>query len=159
MWNVHRLVLALVLVPLLGGCTEEPPTEVSGEPEELRYARELDVDLPAMERSASGLYQRDREAGSGQAAAAGDVVIVHYTGWLADGSEFDSSRGREPFGFQLGTGSVIPGWDEGVEGMREGERRQLVIPPGLAYGPAGAGGVIPPNATLIFDVELLEVRR
>ena len=79
-------------------------------------------------------------------------------GWLANGEQFDSSREQQPFSFRIGAGEVIPGWDEGVEGMRVGGRRQLVIPPALAYGEQGAGGVIPPGAALVFDVELLEVR-
>jgi FKBP-type peptidyl-prolyl cis-trans isomerase len=96
--------------------------------------------------------------GSGDEAVAGKQVAVHYTGWLTDGTKFDSSvdRGR-PFSFQLGAGEVIKGWDQGVAGMKIGGKRKLTIPPGLGYGARGAGGVIPPNATLVFEVELLGV--
>jgi FKBP-type peptidyl-prolyl cis-trans isomerase FkpA len=126
---------------------------------ERTYAPQLGVNLDQMQRTESGLYVQDVAPGTGETAQAGDLVSVHYTGWLPNGQQFDSSRGGEPFQFALGQGMVIPGWDEGVAGMREGGQRRLVIPSNLAYGPRGAGGVIPPNATLVFDVELLDVRR
>jgi FKBP-type peptidyl-prolyl cis-trans isomerase len=108
--------------------------------------------------SASGLQYWDIVVGTGATAVAGSSVKVHYTGFLTTGEKFDSSRDRgEPFSFPLGAGQVIKGWDEGVAGMKVGGQRQLRIPPQLAYGASGAGGAIPPNATLIFDVELLEV--
>jgi len=97
-------------------------------------------------------------AGDGATAEKGNSVSVHYTGWLEDGTKFDSSVDRnQPFSFSLGAGMVIRGWDQGVEGMQIGEKRKLTIPSNLGYGAQGAGGVIPPNATLIFDVELLEI--
>jgi peptidylprolyl isomerase len=112
-----------------------------------------------MTETKSGLRYRDEQEGTGQPAKAGDHVVVHYTGTLENGKKFDSSRDRsEPFEFALGTGTVIRGWDEGVAGMKVGGRRTLVIPSELGYGSRGAGGVIPPNATLHFDVELLEIR-
>jgi FKBP-type peptidyl-prolyl cis-trans isomerase len=112
--------------------------------------------------SASGLQVEDSVTGGGAEAVAGQMVSVHYTGWLYQdgvaGSKFDSSKDRgQPFRFSLGGGQVIRGWDEGVAGMKVGGTRRLVIPPELGYGARGAGGVIPPNATLLFEVELLGV--
>jgi FKBP-type peptidyl-prolyl cis-trans isomerase len=112
--------------------------------------------------TASGLIIDDVLVGSGAVAAAGQKVSVHYTGWLFYGGErgkkFDSSKDRgDPFEFPLGAGRVIKGWDEGVQGMKVGGKRTLTIPPNLGYGKGGAGNVIPPNATLIFEVELLAV--
>jgi FKBP-type peptidyl-prolyl cis-trans isomerase FkpA len=123
--------------------------------------------VPKMEASnVTELIKTDLKPGTGDIAAAGRNVSVHYTGWLYDplapdhhGRKFDSSRDRnEPFVFPLGAGQVIPGWDQGVAGMRVGGQRTLVIPPALGYGARGAGGVIPPNATLVFDIELLGVQ-
>jgi FKBP-type peptidyl-prolyl cis-trans isomerase FkpA len=106
----------------------------------------------------TGLVIVDLVEGDGDTCSAGQSVTVHYTGWLTDGKKFDSSKDRgEPFEFDLGAGRVIPGWDEGVQGMKVGGKRKLTIPPELGYGARGAGGVIPPNATLVFEVELLEV--
>ena len=106
----------------------------------------------------SGLKYENLQEGEGELATAGCTVRVHYTGWLTDGTKFDSSLDRkDPFSFPLGGGRVIRGWDEGVQGMKPGGRRKLTIPPQLGYGAAGAGGVIPPNATLVFEVELLEI--
>ncbi|HVM63141.1 MAG TPA: FKBP-type peptidyl-prolyl cis-trans isomerase [Verrucomicrobiae bacterium] len=100
----------------------------------------------------------DTKVGTGDTAATGKSVTVHYTGWLTNGTKFDSSKDRgQPFTFQLGAGQVIRGWDQGVVGMKVGGVRRLTIPPSLAYGESGAGGVIPPNATLVFEVELLGV--
>ena len=113
--------------------------------------------------TATGLEYEDKVVGDGAEAKAGDHVTVHYTGWLRNddgtkGPKFDSSKDRnDPFEFALGAGMVIRGWDEGVQGMKVGGARQLIIPAELGYGSRGAGGVIPPNATLIFDVELLGV--
>ncbi len=106
----------------------------------------------------SGLQFIDVVVGTGDEARAGQQVVVHYTGWLTSGVKFDSSRDRnDPFDFPLGKGRVIRGWDQGVAGMRIGGQRRLIIPGDLAYGPGGVPGTIPPNATLIFDVELLRI--
>jgi len=126
-----------------GGSSKSGPTQVSGPPP----------------TTSSGLQYWDVTTGNGATAVPGGTVKVHYTGWLTSGVKFDSSVDRgEPFSFQLGAGQVIKGWDEGVAGMKVGGKRQLHIPPSLGYGAQGANGVIPPNATLIFDVELLEAR-
>ena len=123
----------------------------------------LVVDAKTLTTSATGLQYKDLKTGSGAPANAGTKVAVHYTGWLQNtdgsiGKKFDSSRdANQPFSFVLGAGNVIKGWDEGVQGMRVGGQRRLVIPAALGYGQRGAGGVIPPGATLIFDVELLSL--
>ncbi len=142
--------LALALAACGADTTTEPLTNDD-------FAPELNVNLGAMTKTASGLYVQDLTAGTGDEATSGDSVIVHYEGWLSNGTKFDSSRDRnEPFSFLLGAGFVIQGWDEGLVGMRVGGFRKLVIPPGLGYGVNGFLS-IPGNATLVFDIELLEV--
>jgi|HubBroStandDraft_2_1064218.scaffolds.fasta_scaffold171961_2 FKBP-type peptidyl-prolyl cis-trans isomerase len=153
----RKFVLVLTLCAALGaaafGCggSDKPgagsassPAKVNGQPT----------------TTPSGLQYWDIVMGTGTTAAPGNTVKVHYSGFLTTGEKFDSSRDRgEPFSFPLGAGQVIKGWDEGVAGMKVGGQRQLRIPPNLGYGAAGANGVIPPNATLIFDVELLDVQK
>lgn len=141
--------------------------ERAAEPQDLNttevtdtYSPALNVDLEQMTRHESGLYTQDLRVGEGELVESGDPILVHYTGWLPDGTQFDSSHNRGmPIDVVIGTGQVIDGWDEGVVGMRVGGQRRLVIPPALAYGEAGAGGVIPPGATLVFDVEVVEIAR
>lgn len=117
------------------------------------------LDAPDMQITASGLKITELQVGEGAEAASGQTVSVHYRGTLENGKQFDASYDRgTPFNFPLGAGRVIKGWDEGVVGMKVGGKRKLVIPPDLAYGSRGAGGVIPPNATLVFEVELLDVK-
>lgn len=140
----------------------EMAEENSGVPQETSQTEATDSGIPKVAgdtvTTKSGLKYIDMAVGTGATPAAGQVVQAHYTGWLTDGKKFDSSRDRgQTFAFPLGLGRVIPGWDEGIGSMKVGGRRLLIIPPDLGYGARGAGGVIPPNATLIFDVELLGV--
>ena len=169
MLKTRKILIVLVLLGLVMAavaCGEEdsddgqdagsqPSTEASSEPEDAGgeatcYEEETKTD--------SGLKITDEVCGDGAVAEAGKLVTVHYVGKLEDGTQFDASKDRgQPFEFLLGGGQVIQGWDEGIVGMAVGGKRTLVIPPELGYGSQGAGGVIPPDATLIFDVELLEV--
>ena len=151
---MKALILAAVILGLsiagIGQATRKPaarpavggPTRVTGAPT----------------KTASGLEYWDLKVGTGAEAHTGQHVKVHYTGWLTNGKKFDSSVGGRPFEFKIDAGQVIKGWDEGVTGMKVGGKRQLRIPSDLAYGQRGYPGVIPPNATLIFDVQLVEVR-
>ncbi|MFQ5598040.1 MAG: FKBP-type peptidyl-prolyl cis-trans isomerase [Nitrospiria bacterium] len=139
MRSIKRYILLLAfaaVLPLVASASEEPLTETP-----------------------SGLKYVDLVEGKGAPPKKGQVVWVHYTGWLEDGTKFDSSFDREePLAFRIGQGRVIRGWDEGVATMKTGGKRRLIIPPRLGYDTRGAGGVIPPNATLIFEVELLQIR-
>ena len=138
--NIKNCALLVLIVIFLLPCTGQAAEEV-------------------MVTTPSGLQYADLVVGSGREAHAGETATVHYTGTLVDGTKFDSSKDRnKPFPFRLGAGHVIKGWDEGVEGMKIGGTRKLVIPPRLGYGARGAGSTIPPNATLIFEVELLDLR-
>jgi FKBP-type peptidyl-prolyl cis-trans isomerase FkpA len=148
------LCLALVLSSAVAGCSDSPTGPK--DPTELEFAPSLNVDLDEMSKTSSGLYYQDLVVGEGDEAVAGDSVTVFYTGWLHDGTQFDSNVGGDPITFDLD--EVIQGWKEGVPGMRVGGQRKLVIPSTLAYGAQGAGGgVIPPHATLVFDIELLGI--
>ena len=136
------LLLFASLAFLYSQTDNTTPTKVTGKPT----------------TTTDGLKYWDIKVGTGATAASGKQVKVQYTGWLENGKKFDSSVGKPPFAFKLGAGDVIKGWDEGVVGMKVGGQRQLRIPPELGYGPRGYPGAIPPNATLIFDVELLGVQ-
>jgi peptidylprolyl isomerase len=129
------------------------------EPEAQQASSEEEVNAIEPVTTASGLQYVDLVQGTGAQPRPGQTVIVHYTGWLTNGKKFDSSRDRgKPFPFQIGRKKVIAGWDEGVATMQVGGKRKLVIPPDLGYGPRGAGDKIPPNSTLVFEVELLDVK-
>lgn len=112
---------------------------------------------PKVTTTKSGLKYQDEKVGTGREAKPGDTVAVHYTGWLKNGTKFDSSVGKQPLSFRLGTGRVIAGWHEGIEGMKVGGKRKLIIPPSLAYREEGFPPVIPPNAELTFEVELVKI--
>ena len=124
----------------------------------LRTSSTQEPSTSDMTTTTSGLQYQDIEIGAGSIAETGDIVSVHYTGWLESGKKFDSSLDRgDPFEFTIGAGEVIKGWEEGITGMKVGGKRRLVIPPDLSYGSSGVSGIIPPNATLIFEVELLTI--
>ncbi|MEE9207723.1 MAG: FKBP-type peptidyl-prolyl cis-trans isomerase [Gemmatimonadota bacterium] len=123
------------------------------------FAAELGVDLESMTRSASGLYKQDLADGIGLSARPGHLVVIRYTGWIPNGEQFDSSEDDpEPYTFPLGAGRAIEGWEEGIAGMRIGGKRRLVIPPQLGYGSRGVPGNVPPNATLVYEIELIDIR-
>jgi FKBP-type peptidyl-prolyl cis-trans isomerase FkpA len=154
---VRGAVLATVL--LLAGCASRGPGGGVAT-EQLTFAPSLAVELGMMTSTASGLYHQDLRLGEGREARAGDRVAVHYAGWLPDGNLFDSTvPPTDPVRFTIGRGEVIRGWEEGVVGMRAGGARRLVVPPNLAYGSRGLPGAIPRNATLVFQIELVEVER
>ncbi|MCU0648548.1 MAG: FKBP-type peptidyl-prolyl cis-trans isomerase [Gemmatimonadaceae bacterium] len=162
MWRVFsRIVRAVVpaVAVTLAACSSETasPTVVNEDPATVPYAASLGVNIAQMTQRVPGLYVQDVAVGTGLTATNGRSLSMHYTGWLANGRQFDSSRGGSPLPFSLGVGEVIRGWDLGIEGMRVGGRRRLVIGPDLGYGARG-NGPIPGGAVLVFDVELLAVR-
>jgi FKBP-type peptidyl-prolyl cis-trans isomerase FkpA len=154
---MKKLAVVLGFLVVMGCGGDGAETE-AGAPAELAPATAPDVDFSAMTRTETGLAILDLAEGDGAEATSGQTVDVHYTGWFLEGEKFDSSLDRgEPYSFTLGVSSVIAGWHEGVAGMRVGGTRRLVIPPELAYGESGRSG-IPPNSTLVFDIELIEVK-
>ena len=155
---MRPLCIAALMLALLSCRKADSTAQVSGPPETATYAKELDVHLDHMTKQPSGLYVLDVKEGTGPAVGPGQVAQVHYTGWFVSGQQFDSSVGGSPLEFAVGQHQVIDGWDEGVAGMKVGGKRRLVIPPELGYGAAGYPGAIPPNATLVFDVELVGIK-
>ena len=155
-----RASLSLLLFHLIacgGGATVQEAPLPPSDPAEVEFAPELDVDLGAFERTSSGLYLQDIQVGEGRVARRTSRVWIRYVGWLPDGTLFDGNIGGEPYHVRLGGNEVIRGWNEGIEGMKRGGIRKLVVPPGLAYGSRGSGGDVPPGATLVFLVELVDV--
>ena len=164
-------IFATVLVLLVAGCGDAPEVDepvadpTPEQPEELvdptavEYAEELEIDFDEMQTTELGVYYRVDQPGDGEVAEEGRSVTVHYRGSLVDGTVFEDSREMDqPITVELGAQEVIQGWEDGIMGMQVGEQRTLVIPPHLAYGAAGAGeGVIPPNAVLVFQVEVVEI--
>ena len=151
--RIMAVSAVLGLLCVVWACGDDPAGVI--DPTELEFDASLGVDLTQMTKTASGLYYQDLVVGDGAVAEAGDEVTVHYTGWLHDGTQFDSSLGGDPATFPLN--GVIAGWREGVPGMKVGGKRKLVVPPDLAYGKNGIPGVIPKNATLVFDIDLIAV--
>jgi FKBP-type peptidyl-prolyl cis-trans isomerase len=154
--SASKLFFAIVALFVFAACSADDPKPAAARPADTKATTAPAEDV---------LVITDLKVGQGEPIAAGSVAVVHYTGWLYDagapenkGNKFDSSVDRnEPFAFPLGAGHVIAGWDEGVAGMKAGGKRRLVIPAAKAYGDRGAGGVIPPGATLVFDVELIRI--
>ena len=147
-----KRLLTIAAILIVCGCTAQ--AEFSNDD----FAQELGINMDSMTDLPSGLSYQDIVVGEGAEAVVGKAAVVHYTGWLQDGTMFDSSVNGAPFTFSVGGGEVIRGWDEGVPGMKVGGKRKLVLPSELGYGKYGAPPDIPPNATLVFEVELLEVR-
>lgn len=164
----RRTVSSLLLLTAGAGCggsdtdtetVEAAESETAGLAVSPDFAAELGVNLENMTRSASGLYTQDLTEGVGLSARPGHLVAIRYTGWIPNGEKFGSTEDDpEPLTFPLGAGRAIEGWEEGIAGMRIGGKRRLVIPPQLGYGSRGIPGDVPPNATLVYDIELVDIR-
>ena len=153
-------LIALALPALFAACvnpTSSPPTAAEVPIESTTFAASLGVNLAGSQKLASGMYIRDIKTGTGALVASGQTLAMHYSGYLANGTLFDSNTGATPFTFRLAQGQVIGGWDQGIPGMRVGGQRQLIIPPALGYGSSGVSG-IPGNAVLIFNVEVVSAQ-
>jgi peptidylprolyl isomerase len=165
---MRYLIIPTLLALLTAACARESPgpspavQQAIGSalavatPEELNYHPDLQVEIAAMRRLPTGVLVQDLVPGEGDSVVAGTTVAVRYSGWLPDGTQFDGNADRDPIRFRIGVGMVIPGWDDGLIGMKVGGKRKLVIPPDQGYGSEGSGP-IPPNATLVFDVEVVEI--
>ena len=161
MRNVEKLIILLLLTAgiVIPACSQKENQTMAVEQKSVSGQKSPSAATDKYVKTASGLSYLDIIPGAGASPSLGKQVKVHYTGWLENGTKFDSSLDRgQPFVFLIGAGQVIPGWDEGVMSMKVGGKRKLIIPPQLGYGTTGAGGVIPPNATLIFEVELLDIQ-
>ena len=152
----HHFAVAAVCAVALTSCTSSSPTAPVTDLTNITFASSLGINLAAMNKNADGLYWQDSPVGTGSAAAKGDSLTVAYTGYFTNGTSFDSSVGKAPLKFKLGVGLVIPGWDEGLVGMKVGGTRKLVIPPALGYGANGSGS-IPGNSVLVFTVQLISI--
>ena len=157
--RIYLLFIICVFISCKDDSSENSNINLAEQTDLKKQSAQTDQVEDNMELTETGLKYKDILVGDGESPKVGDKVVVHYTGTLEDGTKFDSSVDRgQPFEFPIGTGKVIKGWDEGVMSMKVGGKRQLVIPPNLGYGERGAGKVIPPNATLIFDVELIKIK-
>ncbi len=153
------LAVTALAMAACGGKASTEHTPDWSNPQTIHFAESLHIDLSSMTKTPDGLYYKDLKEGTGEEAETGDVAVVHYTGYLPNGKVFDKNGpSQEPFTFEMGIGRVIRGWDLGVQGMKIGGERLLVIPPDLAYGATGAGDAVPPNATLVFDITLVNIR-